>query len=119
MRRTLELLHSYRRALPGSQRVLVGDFSRRRGGFFRGHSTHQNGRDVDIYYPRQDRKLVEPHRVSQVDRRLAQALVDRAVRLGASLVLVGPNLGLSGPSGVVIPYPHHDDHLHVRWPVSP
>jgi hypothetical protein len=31
---------------------------------------------------------------------------------------VGPDTGLKGPRGVVIPLVDHDDHVHVRirWP---
>jgi hypothetical protein len=51
-----------------------------------------------------------------VDVPLAQDLVDRFVRTGAERVLVGPNTPLEGPSEVVVPYPNHDNHLHVRLP---
>ena len=37
-------------------------------------------------------------------------------RRGADLVLIGPSLDLTGPSGVVVRWPNHDDHLHVRFP---
>ena len=33
---------------PGTKRLPVGDLSRRRGGFFPPHVSHQNGRDADI-----------------------------------------------------------------------
>jgi hypothetical protein len=29
------------------------------------------------------------------------------------LILVGPNLDVSGPVTI---WPNHDDHLHIRWP---
>ena len=50
------------------------------------------------------------------DRALTQAVVDRLVSRGASLVLIGPSLDLHGPSGIVMLWPAHDDHLHVRFP---
>ena len=105
---------------PGERPMLIGDLSRPRGGDFGikygivGHSTHQNGLDADVYYPRTDRRLRAPVTVEQVDRRLAQRLVDLFVAAGAETVLVGPNLDMRGPAGVVIPYPNHDNHLHVR-----
>ncbi len=105
---------------PGELPMLIGDLSRPRGGDFGirygivGHSTHQNGLDADVYYPRKDRRPRVPRTVAQVDRRLAQRLVDLFVAAGAETVLVGPNLALSGPSGVVVPYPNHDNHLHAR-----
>jgi hypothetical protein len=29
---------------------------------------------------------------------------------------VGPNTGLDGPPGVVVPLVNHDNHVHVRLP---
>jgi hypothetical protein len=40
--------------------------------------------------------------------------VDRFLAAGARVIFVGPNTGLSGPSGRVQPLAHHDNHLHVR-----
>jgi murein endopeptidase len=116
------VLADYRRAHPTAPPVLVGDLSRRHGGVFDrrfgglGHRSHQNGLDVDLYYPRRDRRLREPRTPGQVDRRLAQDLVDRFVAAGAQLVFVGPRVRLRGPRRVVQPLVHHDDHLHVRLP---
>jgi len=112
----------YARGERGQLPMLIGDLSRPRGGDFGiaygivGHSTHQNGLDADVSYPRADRRLAAPRTVPQVDRRLSQRLVDLFVAAGAETVLVGPNLGLTGPPGVVIPYANHDNHLHVRIP---
>ena len=50
------------------------------------------------------------------DRGLTQAVVDRLISRGAQLVLIGPSLDLTGPPGVVVTWPNHDDHLHVRFP---
>ena len=118
---TTELvLRGYRDAHPDVPRVLVGDLSRRYGGFFGarygglGHASHQNGLDVDIYYPRKDRLERAARRPEQVDRVLAQELVDRFVLAGAIKVFVGPHVRLSGRRGVVLPLVYHDDHLHVR-----
>ena len=119
----LRIAREHRRANPGAPRLLVGDLSRPRGGDFGaaisgglGHASHQNGRDVDIYYPRKDRRLRAPRKVTDVDRRLAQDLVDRFVAAGAQYVFTGPVLGLRGPVRIVQPLRHHDDHLHVRLP---
>jgi hypothetical protein len=57
-----------------------------------------------------------PADASSYDRALTQAVVDRLVARGADLVLIGPSLDLTGPSGVVVRWPNHDDHLHVRFP---
>jgi len=116
----LRVTGQFGRAHPRAPRVLIGDLSRPHGGDFGrrygplGHVSHQNGLDADVYFPRRDRRLRAPRTPAQVDRRLAQDLVDRFVRAGARLVLVGPSLDLRGPRGVVMPYPHHDDHVHVR-----
>ena len=116
----LSVLAGYHMAHPEAARVGVGDLSRPRGGDFGprfggiGHASHQNGLDVDVYYPRRDGEELAPRRVREVDRALAQDLVNRFVRAGATKVFVGPHTGLRGPSRIVRPLVHHDDHLHVR-----
>jgi murein endopeptidase len=86
----------------------------RRWGGGLGHLSHQNGLDVDIYYPRLDGLERAARRPDQVDRVLAQELVDRFVNFGAVKVFVGPRVHLSGRRSVVTPLVYHDDHLHVR-----
>jgi murein endopeptidase len=121
VRTVLAVAAAHRRANPGAPRVLVGDISRPRGGEFGprhggpGHVSHQNGRDVDVYYPRRDRLEAAPRRVGQVDLRLAQDLVDRFLAAGAEVVFVGPRTGLTGPRPRVVPLPRHDNHLHARF----
>lgn len=122
--RTIErVIAGYAAANPRAARVGVGDLSRRHGGSFGprfggiGHASHQNGLDVDVYYPRRDGRERPPRSPSQIDRRLAQALVDRFVAAGAAKVFVGPGTGLRGPPAVVEVVPaHHDNHMHVRLP---
>ncbi len=120
-----EVLADVRERNPDLPRLAVGDLSRPRGGSFGkefgflGHASHQNGLDVDIYYPRDDRRRGKPRTVGQVDRRGAQELVDAFVEAGAEFVFVGLRVGLTGPPGVVQRIPHHDDHLHVRLPADP
>ncbi len=124
VRTVVEVLAGYRSANPDAPRVGVGDLSRRHGGDFGprfgslGHASHQNGLDADVYYPRKDGLERRPYRASQVDRRLAQDLVDRFAAAGARTIYVGPSLALEGPPKVVVPLVHHDDHLHVRLPLS-
>ena len=121
LRRLLRVLTGFRADHPDAPRVLVGDLSRPRGGIFDrrygglGHASHQNGLDIDVYYPREDRLERQVIRASQVDRVLAQELVDRFVAAGAVYVFTGPRLGLKGPRRVVVPLRYHDDHLHVRF----
>jgi murein endopeptidase len=120
--RTIAVMRAFHAAHPNAARLGVADVSRPHGGSFGarygglGHASHQNGRDVDIYYPRRDRRERPPRTVRQIDRRLAQELVDRFVKAGAVYVFVGPHTKLHGKRGVVMTLAEHDDHLHVRWP---
>lgn len=41
---------SYQRRMPGGPKIHIGDISKRGGGPFKPHSSHQHGRDVDIGY---------------------------------------------------------------------
>jgi murein endopeptidase len=117
IRAILSVLAGYRAAHPDAPEVVVGDISFRHGGRMDEHVSHQNGLDVDIYYPRLDRRATAPTSPQQVDRRLAQDLLDRFIAEGAKVVFVGYSTGLRGESGVVVPYPNHENHMHVRFPV--
>ena len=123
VRMLLRVTRAYAKAHPRAPRVLIGDLSRPHGGDFGrrfgplGHISHQNGLDADVYFPRKDREERAPRSAAQVDLRLAQDLVDRFVAAGALTVLVGPSLALEGRG--VQPWPHHDDHLHVRLSTQP
>ena len=116
IRTILSVLAAYGTAHPSAPRVVVGDISLRHGRTMDQHVSHQNGLDVDVYYPRRDRRLTAPIASSQIDRRLAQDLLDRFVAAGAQIVFVGYSTRLRGPSGVVVPYPRHENHMHVRFP---
>ncbi len=107
---------AYRAANPRAPRVVIGDISRKGGGRMDEHLSHQNGLDVDVYYPRVDRKLRAPRARDEVERRFAQDLVDRFIAAGAQMIFVGYSTGLHGPTGVVIPYANHEYHMHVRFP---
>lgn len=116
----LSVLAGYRSEHPDAPRVGIGDLSRPDGGVFDerygglGHASHQNGLDVDVYYPRLDATERRPFKPSQIDRGLAQSLVDRFVAADAQYVFVGPRTGLEGPRRIVSKLRYHDDHLHVR-----
>ena len=119
----LRIAADFARAHPHAPRLTIGDLSRPRGGAFAAryrpgllHASHQNGLDVDIYYPRRDRRERAPARVGDIDLGLSQDLVDRFVRAGAQFVFVGLNTPLTGPRRVVQALPRHDNHLHVRLP---
>jgi murein endopeptidase len=117
IRAILSVVAAYREAHPHAPRVVVGDISFRDGGRMDQHLSHQNGLDVDVYYPRLDRHTSAPTMTRQIDRRLAQDLLDRFVAAGATKVFVGYSTGLRGPTGIVVPYPNHENHMHVRFPV--
>ena len=109
------MVFGYAASHPSAPRLGIGDLSRRLGGpFGPRHASHQNGLDVDVYYPRKDGRLRRPFKPSQVDRTAAQELVDAFVAAGAEYVFVGPSLHLKGPRKIVTPLIHHDDHLHFR-----
>lgn len=125
VRTTLRVLRDYRRRHPAIARVGIGDLSLAEGGYFGsevgggiGHATHQNGLDVDIYYPRIDGRERPPLRPDQVDVPRAQQLVDLFVAAGAATIYTGPSLPIVGPSGIVEPLVNHDNHLHVRMPAA-
>jgi murein endopeptidase len=82
-----------------------------------GHLSHENGLDADIRLVRADGRE-DGVDAGSYDRGMTQVLVDRLVAQGASLVLIGPSLDLRGPSGIVMRWPNHDNHVHVRFPDS-
>ena len=122
VRVVLRVARDFHAAHPRAARMAVGDLSRPRGGDFGprfgyiGHASHQNGLDVDVYYPREDGRELAPLWASQIDRELSQELVNRFMAAGARVIFVGPNTGLTGPPGQVQPLVQHDNHLHVRLP---
>jgi murein endopeptidase len=122
VRVVLQVLSDFAAAHPRAPRIGVGDLSRPRGGDFGtryglpGHVSHQNGLDVDVYYPRCDRRELAPVRPAQIDRELSQELVDRFVAAGAERVFVGFRTALTGDSRFVQPLARHDNHMHVRLP---
>lgn len=125
IRGLLRVIHRFRVAHPQAARIGISDISRPEGGPFGrrygglGHASHQNGLDVDLYYPRRDRQELSITAVSQIDRGLARDLVARFVKAGSVYVFVGPSTGLA-PGGnqvgrKVQRLVHHDDHMHVRF----
>jgi Penicillin-insensitive murein endopeptidase len=116
IRAILSVTRAYRAEHPQAPRVVIGDISRDTGGPMDDHVSHQNGLDVDVYFPRRDRRLRAPTATAQIDHRLAQELLDRFVAAGAQYVFIGYSTGLRGPGGVVVPWPGHEYHMHVRFP---
>jgi murein endopeptidase len=122
VRTVLTVAHDFHAAHPRAPGLAVGDLSRPHGGDFGsrfgyiGHASHQNGLDVDVYYPRADGSERAPDDAQEIDRAMSQELVDRFVAAGAQVIFVGPNTRLRGPPGRVQPLVNHDNHLHVRLP---
>jgi len=115
VRIVLRVLAAYACAHPSATRVGIGDFSRPHGGWFGPkHASHQNGLDVDVYYPRRDHRERPPRTPAQIDRQLAQDLLDRFLRAGAVKIFVGPHTHLTGPPRIVQVLGFHDNHMHVR-----
>jgi hypothetical protein len=110
----LEVGRWWASAHPDEPPLGIGDISREDGGPIDGHASHQNGLDFDVRLPRRD-DVIGAADPSNYDRDLTQAVINRLVDQGASLVLVGPGLDVYGPPGVVVDWPNHDDHLHVRF----
>lgn len=120
VRVVLRVARDHHAAHPRAPRMAVGDLSRPHGGDFGpqfgyiGHASHQNGLDVDVYYPRADGREKAPRDATEIDRVLSQELVNRFLEAGAQVIFVGPSTGLGGPPGRVQPLVQHDNHLHVR-----
>ena len=97
--RLRRVVAAYGRAHPDAPRVGIADLSLPRGGFFgtnyggSGHVGHQNGTEVDVLYPRKDGKERAADSLGDVDRRLAQDLLDRFLAAGAQHAVVDPRLG--------------------------
>lgn len=113
VRKVLRAIAAYRRDNPGAPQVAVGDLSRRRGGEIDGHDTHENGKQVDIYYPRNDGQRMEPHTVAQVNQRLARSLVKHLLATGFKTAYIGQNTTGIPTSPRVRRWPNHDDHVHL------
>jgi len=56
IRTIITVIHAYRAAHPHAPRVVIGDVSFEHGGQMNDHLSHQNGLDVDVYFPRRDRR---------------------------------------------------------------
>jgi penicillin-insensitive murein endopeptidase len=110
----LAVAHEFHDAHPGAPRLVIGDISRFGGGPLDEHASHQNGLDVDVYYPRVDGREVAPTTVDQVNVPLSQDLLNLFLAARPEFVFVGPHLPLHGPSGIVEPLVGHDNHMHVR-----
>ncbi len=127
--------------IPNTPALFIGDMSRRRGGYFRPHRSHQSGRDADLgYYYRKGpewyvnadaENLDRPRTWALVKALLAQGNVeylfmDRSVQdlLEQYALKVEPDPAwietlFSHPEGkaegTVRHVPGHRTHMHVRF----
>lgn len=132
---------------PG-QDLLIADISRRTGGSFPPHSSHQSGRDVDVTYYRntQDpptftrtsnseldtartwtflRTLILEHNIvyAFIARRLQIQLFLHAERAGEHPAWLAQIFeygprGLRNSRAIVREEPGHGDHMHIRFPCA-
>jgi len=124
--------------------LAVGDLSRKGGGYFPPHASHQNGRDVDIaFYVKRVKTLERFRRVSPrtldakrtwafleallkgrgvqyvfIDYPLQKPLYEEARRSGwskARLAKVFQYPRGRGRGAIVMHEKGHDDHMHIRF----
>ena len=81
IRAILSVTRAYRAKYPHAPRVVIGDISREHGGPMDDHASHQNGLDVDVYFPRRDREQRAPD-VERPDRPSARAGPPRSIPRG-------------------------------------
>ena len=97
-----------------------GEASLEHGGNIAGHSTHELGLDVDVGLIRRDgrhcRRLGLDYRHAQYDRartrRLIEAIYDAAP---GRVKLIYFNDPVLVREGLVVSYPNHSHHLHIRY----
>lgn len=136
-----ERLHSL---FPTGERVQIGDASSEHGGRLSRHASHQNGLDVDIAFLRLDNREQDPQDMGGFDEsfvrrnrpsanfdternylfmrylfetgRINRIFVDKALK--SELCRYSRELGQYGQDIEYLrrlrPWPHHDDHMHVR-----
>jgi penicillin-insensitive murein DD-endopeptidase len=94
-----------------TDRIGVGDISLAAGGYFAPHSSHRDGRDVDLALVRSDRRELPTTIYQSVYDRRGTARVLELIR---SEVRVELTLFNDRQVPGVQAYPGHDNHMHVR-----
>ena len=116
--RTIEAILSigqrWAKEFPNGPAIGIGDISLQGGGKIDGHVSHRKGVDFDVRLMRTDaaRRGVTI-KSPDYSRELTQKLVDliRANGVARVTLIFNNDPSLKG----VRPWPHHDDHLHVRF----
>lgn len=133
--------HAVHRAFPNSPRLHVGDLSKKHGGHFPPHVSHQSGRDVDIgYYMRFGQRAARLQRINKYNLDIPRTwvLMETFLRSGQIQYMFShrkliPSLyryarklphisktelkrwfGGKGRRGIIRHLKGHDDHLHIR-----
>jgi LysM repeat protein len=136
---------AYKQKLPGGPKVFVGDISKKGGGPFKPHSSHQHGRDVDVGYVlegqgsdgkfrtatadnldvartwRLVKSFIDTEQVVYVfmDYKLQKLLYEYAQEQGASEEFLDEIFqyprGRRRMHGLVRHWPGHTNHFHVRF----
>lgn len=98
-------------ANPARPRMMIGDISRRNGGFFPPHASHRNGTDVDVLPVRKTKSeagvTIYQSAYSRARTRTLLRLFRKHMRI--ALVLFNDR-GVGG----VMPWPNHHHHFHAR-----
>ncbi|CAN5763218.1 hypothetical protein BH24CHL6_BH24CHL6_12650 [soil metagenome] len=98
----------------------LGEVSFKHGGRISGHSTHRLGLDVDLGLIRKDgrhcRRLGLDYRDAQYDRARTRDLIEAIYETAPGRVkLIYFNDPVLVREGLVVKYPNHSHHLHVRY----
>ena len=107
---------AYWRRFRDAPRIVIGDLSLQNGGPFGAHASHQQGLDVDVFYPRRGGGPARsPSGPGDVDRVRSQWLVERFAAERAHVVYVGVRVGLRrSRSNIKYLSSNHETHFHVR-----
>jgi penicillin-insensitive murein endopeptidase len=127
---------------PKSPKMIIGDWSARRGGHLRPHKSHQSGRDVDVsyyyttktgWYARADAKNLDRPRtwafvkalltkadveMILMDTSIQRLLRDYALASGEDRAFVDRVFQIAGEKSGFAPIRHatgHATHIHVRF----
>ncbi len=135
----LDAVQAVRAKFPGTCDLVIGEFSKKGGGAFPPHDSHQNGRDVDIgLYAKGNRplenlipmnrdnldagktlfliqSLVASQRVQYIflDRSVQRILYDYGLSHGCSRAYL--NRLFEAPGALVRAWPGHINHMCVRF----
>ena len=101
-------------------RISVGELSFQHGGPIPNHSTHEVGLDVDLGLIRRDgrhcHRLGLDYRDAQYDRQRTRELIQAIYETAPGRVkLIYFNDPVLVREGLVVRYPNHGHHLHVRY----